>query len=63
MDDNIIINIQLENPANENYQLWDEYSDDIVIETETKPNKFFLFFNKIGRFFRNLFCKCLIKTM
>ena len=62
-DDNTIINIQLENNANHNYLLWDEYGDDIVIETAPPPNKFILFFNRVGKFFRNIFCKCLIIRM
>ena len=62
-EDNIIININLEDPVNHNYYVWDEYGDDIVIETAPPPNKFILFFNRVGQFFRNLFCKCLIKRM
>ena len=62
-EDNTIININLDNPVNHNYHLWDEYGDDIVIETSPPPNKFILFFNRVSNFFRNLFCKCLIIRM
>ena len=62
-EDDTIININLENHANHIYELWDEYGDDIVIETTKPPNKFVVFFNRVGKFFRNLFCKCIIKRI
>lgn len=45
-----------------NYFEYDEYGNDIIIE-EPKINKFTLFCYKVKKFFRNLFCKCLIKRM
>ena len=62
-EDDTIININLENHANHIYELWDEYGDDIVIETTKPTNKFVVFFNRVSKFFINLFCKCLIKRM
>lgn len=45
-----------------NYFEYNKYSNDIIIE-EPKINKFTLFCYKVKKFFRNLFCKCLIKRM
>jgi len=56
-----VINIDNVYP-NINYFKYDEYGNDIIIE-EPKVNKFILFCYKVKKFFRNLFCKCLIKRM
>ena len=56
-----VINIDNKYP-HINYYEYDEYGNDIIIE-EPKINKFVLFCYKVRRFFRNLFCKCLIKKM
>lgn len=57
-----VINIDNIYPPQSNYFKYDEYGNDIIIE-EPKINKFVLFCHKVKRFFRNLFCKCLIKKM
>lgn len=56
-----VINIDNVYPQT-NYFEYDEYGNDIIIE-EPKINKFVLFCYKVRRFFRNLFCKCLIMRM
>lgn len=55
--------IELDTPIKNTYEYWDEYGDDIIIEEPPKPTKFILFCNKVNKFFRKLFCKCLIKRI